>query len=114
MTTINHHPRPRALAAAGLAAAAACAALLPATAQAAVRPADGTGITNTSTPLFASPSSSGGSEITLRSGYSLDLHCWVDGGWYDGTNRWFKANYYGMWYYVSANMISHQPSLPAC
>jgi len=113
MSTINR-PRSRTLGtAAALATMAACA-FLPATAQAAVRPADGTGITNTSTPLFASPSSSGGSEITLRSGYSLDLHCWVDGGWYDGTNRWFKANYFGMWYYVSANMISHQPSLPVC
>jgi hypothetical protein len=108
--------------AAALATVATCAALLPATAQAAtvrplpagiVRPDDGTGTTNTNTPLFASPSSSGGSEITLRSGYSLDLHCWVDGGWYDGTNRWFKTNYYGMWYYVSADMISNQPSLPS-
>jgi hypothetical protein len=116
--------RPRALrTVVALATVAGCAAFLPATAQAAtvhalpastVRPADGTGTTNTNTPLFATPSSSEGSEITLRSGYSLELYCWVDGGWYDGTNRWFETNYYGMWYYVSADMISNQPSLPSC
>lgn len=95
--------------AAALATMATCSVLMPGTAL-----ADGFGTTNTNTPLFASPSPSGGSEITLRPGYSLDLHCWVDAAWYDGTNRWFKANYFSMWYYVSANMISNQPSLPRC
>jgi hypothetical protein len=67
------------------------------------------------TPLFATPSSSDGSEITLRSSYSLDLRCWVDGDWYAGTNRWFETLYYGMWYWVSADQIANpQPSLPHC
>ncbi|HEU5356948.1 MAG TPA: hypothetical protein VFU65_20935 [Actinocrinis sp.] len=102
---------------AALATAATCAVLLPTAAHATtavVRPADGTGTTNTNTPLFATPSPSDGSEITLRPGYTLDLHCWVDGDWYDGTNRWFETNWYGMWYWVNANQISNQPTLPHC
>jgi hypothetical protein len=109
--------------AAALATIAACAAFLPATAQAAtahplhasiVHPKDGTGTTNTNTPLFEGPSTAGGSEITLVPGYRIDLHCWTDGGWYDGTNRWFQVNYFGLREYANADMISNQPSLPHC
>jgi hypothetical protein len=113
-----------ALFAAAFAVVAACAALVPASAQASahrsavagvVRPEDGWGETDTSTPLFYQPTSADGYYSVLSSGNWIDLVCWIDGGSYDGSNRWFQADYYGSRYYVAANQIAQpQPSLPVC
>jgi len=126
---INLKPlRPRRVGAGvAIAAVAACAVLMPATAQAAastttnvaatgsiVHPDSGNGETNTNTPLFYQPTSGDGYYAILSSGNWIDLVCWIDGGSYDGTNRWFEADYYGSYYFVSANQISHQPVLPVC
>ena len=112
---------------AAIAAAATCAALVPAGAQAAVvrpaasvahpavvHPEDGSGETDTTTPLWYDPTTADGWYVELSSGNWIDIHCWIDAASYDGTNRWFEVDYYGYYYFVSADQIINQPSVGKC
>ncbi|KOV85160.1 hypothetical protein ADL03_12955 [Nocardia sp. NRRL S-836] len=45
----------------------------------------------------------------------VDINCWIDAGPNGfGSNRWFKATYYGQTGYLSSGVVSSQPSVGHC
>jgi hypothetical protein len=45
----------------------------------------------------------------------VDINCWIDAGYNGyGSYRWFQANYYGHVGYLSAGVVSNQPSVGHC
>jgi hypothetical protein len=126
MIEIRKNGRRALTAAAVLAVAGLGAGLVPATAQAATAatPAAAVG------PALVHPDGGNGyvSEGNLRSQPNLsatvidtidkqwvDFTCWIDGGSNGfGSDRWFKADYYGLIGYMSSGVVTSQPSLPSC
>jgi len=45
----------------------------------------------------------------------VNILCWIDGGSNGfGSNRWFKAQYYGQQGYLSSGVVSSQPVVGHC
>jgi hypothetical protein len=106
-----------------LAAAALSAGFVPAVAQAAVpttaaqagivRPAGGNGYVSDGN-LRTEPNLSASIIDTIYNQW-VDFTCWIDGGDNGfGSDRWFKATYYGQTGYMSSGVVTSQPSLPSC
>lgn len=93
--------------------AAACAVGVPA-AQ-----ASGTSYMNTTTMLRSCTDvndSICNTRYTARAGTAVQMKCWEDANWYDGTNRWFIvwAPSVPAMGWVSANMVSNQTAVGHC
>jgi hypothetical protein len=52
----------------------------------------------------------------VTAGTAVQMKCWEDANWYDGTNRWFIvwAPSVGAMGWVSANMVSNQTVVGHC
>jgi len=97
----------------GLAPAAAQAAPVPAAAPAVVHPMGGNGWVSEGN-LRSQPNLSAGIIDTIYN-QEVDFTCWIDGGNNGfGSDRWFKADYYGQTGYMSSGVVTGQPSLPSC
>jgi hypothetical protein len=64
--------------------------------------------------LRRDPNLNAGIIVTIY-GQWVDINCWIDGGPNGfGSNRWFKATYYGQVGYLSSGVVSQQPSVGHC
>jgi len=98
-----------------LATAGTVAASAPAQAATAstIRPNDGYGYV-TQGNLRTDPNLNAGIEVTIYNQW-VDIKCWIDAGNNGfGSNRWFKAQYYGDSGYLSSGVVSSQPSVGHC
>ena len=77
-----------------------------------------------SKPLFYGASSGSGVVGYSYAGAPVTMYCWLDAGWYAGTNRWFLVHTYvwssltrrWVWAsgYMSANHVKNQSSVRHC
>ena len=81
--------------------------------------ASGSSVMLQSEPLRWGPSTDYSNTWTASKGTPIQMICWTDSQWYDGSNRWFEVrgsspNFSYQEGYVPANSVGNQSSVGHC